>query len=99
MKKTVTGIVASISFVFAAGATEIPRYETFVGYQFTRFNPNRPLLSNFDANGGSAQFIYNINKWFGIVFDAGAVTNSSLNPLVNLNPFATTFDTTALHLA
>ena len=92
MKKTVTVIVASLSFVFAAGATELPRYETFVGYQFTRFNTNLPStgpfgivnfggLSNFDAHGGSAQFIYNFNHWLGLAFDAGAVTNTNLTPL------------------
>jgi opacity protein-like surface antigen len=108
MKKTITVIVASLSFVFAAGATDIPgRYETFFGYQFTRFNTNRPALSsltgidNFDANGGSAQFIYNINKWVGVVFDAGAVTNQNLNPLVNFIPGVPitlpSFDTTVTH--
>src|SRR6516165_9285697 len=92
MKKTSTVIVASLSFVFAAGATELPRYETFVGYQFTRFNTNLPStgplglvnfggLSNFDAHGGSAQFIYNFNHWLGLAFDAGAVTNTNLTPL------------------
>jgi opacity protein-like surface antigen len=101
MKKTITVIVASLSFVFAAGATDIPgRYETFLGYQFTRFNPNLPVgllnprIDSVDANGGSGQFIYNFDKWFGVVFDAGAVTNSNLNPLGFLT---TSLDTTVTH--
>lgn len=110
MKKTVTVIVASVSFVFAAGATELPRYETFVGYQFTRFNTNFPVtatplvtsggLSNFDAHGGSAQFIYNFNHWLGLAFDAGAVTNTNLTPLtlISLTGVAIpNFDTTVTH--
>lgn len=110
MKKTVTVIVASLSFVFAAGATELPRYETFVGYQFTRFNTNLPVtatplvtsggLSNFDAHGGSAQFIYNFNHWLGLAFDAGAVTNTNLTPLTffSLTGVAIpNFDTTVTH--
>lgn len=110
MKKTVTVIVASLSFVFAAGATELPRYETFLGYQFTRFNTNLPStvtplvtsggLSNFDAHGGSAQFIYNFNHWLGLAFDAGAVTNANLTPLtlISLTGVAIpNFDTTVTH--
>src|SRR5215469_9464242 len=110
MKKAITVIVASLSFVFAAGATELPRYETFVGYQFTRFNTNLPAtatplvtsggLSNFDAHGGSAQFIYNFNHWLGLAFDAGAVTNANLTPLtfISLTGVAIpTFDTTVTH--
>lgn len=110
MKKIITVIVASLSFVFAAGATELPRYETFVGYQFTRFNTNLPAvttplvtspgLSNFDAHGGSAQFIYNFNHWLGLTFDAGAVTNANLTPLAFINATGVaipTFDTTVTH--
>ena len=45
MKKTISVIMAALSFALVAGATqppppEFPRMEAFLGYQFTRFNPN-----------------------------------------------------------
>jgi hypothetical protein len=60
---------------------EWPRYETFLGYNFVRFNPDSPFIPSFNANGGSGQFVYNFNKWFGLAFDAGAVNKGTLNQL------------------
>jgi len=84
MKKTITVIMAALSFALVAGATqpppnEFPRMEAFLGYQFTRFNPNSGFIPSFNANGGSGQFVFNFYKWAGIAFDAGAVTKGVLN--------------------
>src|SRR5260370_17184892 len=60
-------------------ATDIPRYEAFLGYTYVRanqFNQNVGLgqsIGGYDMNGGSGQFIYNFNKWISGVADAGAV--------------------------
>ena len=79
MKNTIKVIVASLSFALAAGATDIPRYETFFGYNFVRFNPNSGFIPSFNANGGSGQFVYNFYKYVGAVVDVGAVTKGVLN--------------------
>jgi hypothetical protein len=54
-----------------------------LGYTYTRFEtgnfvpaPFDENLPSFNSHGGSAQFAYNVNRWFGVVFDAGAVTSS-----------------------
>src|SRR4030095_10724796 len=84
MKKTISVILAALSFALVAGATqpppqEFPRMEAFLGYQFTRFNPDSGFVPSFNANGGSGQFVYNFYKWAGLAFDAGAVTKGVLN--------------------
>ena len=84
MKKTISVIMAALSFALVAGATqpppqEFPRMEAFLGYQFTRFNPSSGFVPSFNANGGSGQFAYNFYKWAGLAFDAGAVTKGILN--------------------
>jgi hypothetical protein len=89
MKKTLTVIAASLSFAFGAAAADNPRFETFLGYQFTRFNADSKFIPSFNANGGSGQFVYNFSKGIGIAFDAGAVNKGLLNGL--------NIDTTVAH--
>jgi hypothetical protein len=79
MRKLLAVIAAVPLFALVAGATDYPRYETFLGYNFVRFNPNSDFVPSFNANGGSGQFIYNLNKWFGAAVDLGAVTKGTLN--------------------
>ena len=57
---------------------EYPRFETFLGYNYVRFNPNSDLIPSFSANGGSGQFVYNFNKWIGFAADVGAVNKGTL---------------------
>jgi hypothetical protein len=57
---------------------EYPRFETFLGYNYVRFNPNVDLIPNFGANGGSGQFVYNFNRWIGFAADVGAVHKGTL---------------------
>jgi hypothetical protein len=84
MTKSTTLIAAGLLFAFVAGATDIPKYEAFLGYTYVRanqFNQNTGLgqeIGGFDMNGGSAQFIYNFNKWWSGVADIGAVTKQNV---------------------
>ena len=84
MTKSTTLIAAGLLFAFVAGATDIPRYEAFLGYTYVRanqFNQNTGLgqtIGGFDMNGGSAQFIYNFDKWFSGVADVGSVTKQNV---------------------
>src|SRR5215467_14159178 len=79
MKKIVATVVTSLSFAAVVGATDIPRMETFLGYNFTRFNPDSGFVPSFNANGGSAQFVYNFSHWVGVAVDGGAVHKGVLN--------------------
>ena len=84
MTKSTTVIAAGLLSAFVAGATDIPRYEAFLGYTYVRanqFNQNTGLgktIGGFDMNGGSAQFIYNFNKSFSGVADVGAVAKQNV---------------------
>ena len=66
MKKTITIIAASLSFALAAVAADNPKMETFLGYNFVRFNPDSGFVPSFNANGGSGQFVYNFWKGVGV---------------------------------
>jgi hypothetical protein len=90
MKKIVAAIVTSLSFAAALGATDIPRMEAFLGYNFVRFNTDSELVSSFNASGGSGQFAYNFSRWIGLAIDGGAVNRGGRG--------GATFDTTVAHL-
>lgn len=85
-------IVAGITLLSALVASawpqgeEYPKWETFLGYNFVKFNPSSPFIPSFNANGGSGQIGYNFNRWIGAVMDVGAVTKGVLNQ----NPWDTT---------
>ena len=63
--------------------------ETFLGYTYVRFGSakNAPALG---SNGGSGQFAYNFNRWFGGVADLGAVHNGNLDN-IKVDNTATSF--------
>jgi hypothetical protein len=79
MNNCVKAVLAFLSFAFVAGATDFPTTETYLGYDFVRFDPDSHFFPSFNANGGSGQFIYNFDKWFGIATDISAVTKNRLN--------------------
>ena len=82
MQRIVSLVVASLSFVFTAAAADLDysRFETYFGYDFVQFMPDTTFLpSKINANGGSAQFIYNAWKGLGVVADFGAVHKGTLN--------------------
>jgi opacity protein-like surface antigen len=78
MKNSFLIIGAVLLFASAAAATDVPTAETFLGYNLVRFNPNPHVFPSFNANGGGGQFVYNVDKWIGGVFDMGAVTKGTL---------------------
>jgi hypothetical protein len=98
MKKNITVIAGVLLFALVAAATDIPKYETFLGYTYVRansFNQNTGLgqrIGGFDMNGGSGQFIYNCNHWLSVVADGGAVYKPNVG-IVNVQ------NTTAFTLA
>jgi len=81
MKHSFLIIGAVLLFASVAAATDVPTAETFLGYNFVRFNPNSAFLPSFNANGGGGQFAYNFSKWFGGVVDLGAVNKGSFGSL------------------
>jgi hypothetical protein len=90
MKRVVTASAAMLVFSFAAFATDYGKWETFLGYTYTRFETGNFIpapfdadIPSFNAHGGSAQMVYNWNRWFGVVFDAGAVHGSGIGDFGN----------------
>src|SRR5260370_40016720 len=81
MRKIIAVIAAVPMFALVAGATDVPRMETFLGYNFVRFNPNSDFIPSFNANGGGGQFVYNVNKWIGGGGNVGCGTNGTVNGL------------------
>ncbi len=77
--KLVAVLAAFLSFALTAAATDVPGFETYLGYDWVRFNPNTAGIPSFDANGGSGQFVYNFHKGIGLAFDAGAVTKDTFS--------------------
>jgi hypothetical protein len=89
MKKSITLIVGGLLFALVAGAQDVPKFETFLGYTFMRTdlqsdNVLGRSIGSFSMNGGSAQFIYNFNKAISGVADLGAVTRGNVG-VVNID--------------
>src|SRR5689334_18094045 len=59
MRKIIAVIAAVPIFALVAAATDVPKMETFLGYNYVRFNPNSDVFPSFNANGGGGQFVYN----------------------------------------
>ena len=84
MRRVVTASAVILVSSFAAFAADYGQFETFLGYTYVRFQTSNQFVGepfdlnvpNFSASGGSAQFAYNFNRWFSVVADAGAVTNT-----------------------
>ena len=78
MKRLAILWVALITCVSMFGQSEVPKFETYLGYSFTRWNSaiNVPAVS---ANGGAAEFVYNITHDFGVVASLNAVHNGNVS--------------------
>ena len=80
MKKSITVISAVLLFAMVGAATDIPKYEIYLGYQYVRanqFNQNNGLgqsVGGYDMSGGVGQFIYSFNHWVSFVGEGGGVT-------------------------
>jgi hypothetical protein len=68
----------------AAAQNDVPKFETYLGFQYVRanqFNQSTGLgqtIGGFDMYGGDGQFIYNFSKWISGVIDAGAVNKPNV---------------------
>ena len=78
MKAFLTVLAASLSFAWTATAADIPGFETYFGFDWVKVNPDTADIPSFNADGDSAQFVYNFEKGFGVAFDVGAVTKDTL---------------------
>jgi opacity protein-like surface antigen len=74
----ITVTATSLCFAFIAGATDSPKTEAYLGYNFVRLSGDRGLIPSRDANGGIGQFVWNFGGGFGVAFEAGAVTNRTI---------------------
>jgi len=82
-------LAAALLTASVAAATDIPKAEAFLGYNWVRFDPSTPNLPSsidlptFDLQGGNAQLQYNFTRWIGAVLDIGAVHASSVFGILN----------------
>lgn len=76
MKKLALGVL----FLFALGAIaqDEPRFETYLGYSFTRVNSGINVPA-FSANGGVGEIAFNFNKWLTAVGSFNAVHNGNIS--------------------
>jgi hypothetical protein len=75
----VLAVIALLSALPGFTADEASRFETFLGYNFVRFQPNNAgIVPSFNANGGDGQFVYNFDRYLGAALDIGAVTKGVL---------------------
>jgi opacity protein-like surface antigen len=79
MKVFVTVLVASLAFALTAAAEDTSKLETYFGFDWVRFNPDVSNIPSFNAEGGSAQFVYNFHEGIGLAFDLGAVTKDTFH--------------------
>jgi hypothetical protein len=84
MKHAVMASVLLLAASIPAASQAIPRFETYFGYSYVRFTPDN-LISDFHANGGTAQFLYNFNPHFGLVGDFGGYHVGGLNGILGEN--------------
>ena len=81
--KFVAAIAAFLSFALTAAAEDSTRFEAYFGYDWVKFNPDTPNIPSFNADGGSAQLIYNFHKGIGLAFDAGVVTKDTFGGVLD----------------
>jgi hypothetical protein len=97
LRKSITLISVVLLFAMVGTATDIPKYEVYLGYQYIRanqFDQNSGLatsIGGFDMNGGTAQFVYNFKSWVSGVVEGGGVHKGNVGiPGVDLGISDTT---------
>ena len=84
MKKSITLISSVLLFAMVGAATDVPRYEVYLGYQYVRanqFSQTSGLATNiggYDMHGGVGEFTYNYNHWLSFVGNAGGVNKPNI---------------------
>jgi hypothetical protein len=76
--KKIFCLAAGLLVSGVAIAQDHPKVETFVGYDFTRFNSATGVPA-FSANGGDSQLAIDFNKYLGFVGDFGGVHNGNIS--------------------
>ncbi len=89
MKSVLALTMLVLLCAIAAFPQDVPRYETFFGFTYSRMNAATNVPA-FSANGGSGQFGINANKWVGFLMDVGSVHNGNVSNL-NLDTTITNF--------
>lgn len=79
MKKIVL-VMFCLLTVGAFAQTEVPKFETYLGYSFTRVNSGINVPA-FSANGGLGEIAFNFNHWFTAVGSFNAVHNGNIHNL------------------
>src|SRR5262245_38956279 len=74
VRKSLAAIGAVLLFASGAAAQSASRMELFLGYTYVRFDSLNGTPA-FNMHGGSGQFVYNFDKWIGVLADLGAVHN------------------------
>jgi len=75
MKKFVIGIV--FLFAVCAVAQDEPKFEAYLGYNFSRINSGINVPA-FSANGGIAEVAYNFNHFFSLAASFPASHNGNI---------------------
>jgi outer membrane protein with beta-barrel domain len=76
MKKIMFGVL--FLFAVSAFAQDEPKFETYLGYSFTRVNSGINVPA-FSANGGLGEVAFNFNKWLTAVGSFPAVHNGNIS--------------------
>jgi len=73
-------IILGVLFLFAVGAfaQDEPKFETYLGYSFTRVNSGINVPA-FSANGGLGEVAFNFNRWLTAVGSFPAVHNGNIS--------------------
>jgi opacity protein-like surface antigen len=80
MKKIVLGVLCVCLCTGAALAQDVPVFETYLGYSFTRVNSGINVPA-FTANGGLGEVAVNFNHWLAGVGSFNAVHNGNIHNL------------------
>jgi Outer membrane protein beta-barrel domain len=76
MKTIIFGVI--FLFTASAFAQDEPRFETYLGYSFTRVNSGINVPA-FSANGGLGEVAFNLTKWLAAVGSFNAVHNGNIS--------------------
>ena len=78
MKTIILGVL--FLFTVAALAQDEPKFETYLGYSFTRVNSGINVPA-FSANGGLGEVAFNFNRWLTAVGSFPAVHNGNISDI------------------
>ncbi|HEY2389571.1 MAG TPA: outer membrane beta-barrel protein [Candidatus Angelobacter sp.] len=76
MKTLIFGVLLLLAT--GAFAQDEPKFETYLGYSFTRVNSGINVPA-FSANGGTGEIAFNFNKWLAAVGSFNAVHNGNIS--------------------